>query len=287
MALAKGAMLFEKHVGLPTPEWPLNAYSANPEQVAIWLEAAAEAVLACGTTGERHTPTPEEQESLHSLQRGVFVHQPLAAGERLDPAKVLLAMPTVPGQITARDLSKYVEFTALEPIKALGPVLGHQVRRQDHREQVLGIVQQVRALLEASHTVVGQHTGVEISHHYGLEKFPEVGATILNIVNRVYCKKLIVLLPGQRHPEQHHQKKEETFHVLHGELCVRLDGVEHLARPGDVITVERGVRHEFWTKTGTVIEEVSSTHFSDDSYYTDPTIAANPNRKTLLTYFFG
>ena len=287
MALAKGASILEKHVGLPTPDWPLNAYSANPKQIAAWLEAAAEALLACGTLSGRHTPEPSEMESLHGLQRGLFAREPLNPGERIDQSKLLLAMPTVPDQLTTSDLSKYIEYTATEPIEALGPVLAHQVRFKDHREQVRRIVHQVRALLEASHTVVGQHTVVEISHHYGLERFPEAGATILNIVNRVYCKKLIVLLPGQRHPEQHHKKKEETFHLLYGDLSVRLDGVEHVAQVGDVITVEPTIRHEFWTEAGAVIEEVSSTHYSDDSYYTDPLITANPNRKTLLTHFFG
>jgi D-lyxose ketol-isomerase len=47
------------------------------------------------------------------------------------------------------------------------------------------------------------------------------------------------------------------------------------------------VRHEFWSEAGAVIEEVSSTHFRDDSYYTDPAITQNTNRKTQLTYFFG
>jgi N-acetylneuraminate synthase len=51
--------------------------------------------------------------------------------------------------------------------------------------------------------------------------------------------------------------------------------------------VEREVRHEFWSEHGAVIEEVSSTHFREDSYYTDPAIAKNLNRKTQLTYFFG
>ena len=37
----------------------------------------------------------------------------------------------------------------------------------------------------------------EISHHYGIQRFHEFGATIINFVNREYCKKLIVMVPGQ------------------------------------------------------------------------------------------
>ena len=50
-----------------------------------------------------------------------------------------------------------------------------------------------------------------MSHHYGIEKYEEWGAAILNCINREYCKKLIVLLPGQNHPFHHPVKKEETF----------------------------------------------------------------------------
>ena len=31
-------------------------------------------------------------------------------------------------------------------------------------------------------------------------------------------------LPGQFHPEQYHEQKEETFHVLHGEVELILNG---------------------------------------------------------------
>jgi mannose-6-phosphate isomerase-like protein (cupin superfamily) len=126
---------------------------------------------------------------------------------------------------------------------------------------------------------------LEISHHYGLDHFDEVGLTMLTVVNRGYCKKLLMLLPGQQHPEQYHQRKEETFHVLHGELTLQLDGVNRACRPGDVVTVEPGVRHAFHSQEGAIIEELSSTHFSNDSFYTDEAINANRDRKTLLSYW--
>lgn len=287
LAVAKGTRVFEKHVGLPLPEAPLNAYSATPDQTAAWLAALMEALEACGEATGRYVPSQEEGASLHGLQRGVFVREDLPAGAILDPDQLLLAMPTEPGQLTANALSKYTELRALEPLRALAPVFGHQVAQKDHREAIHRIVQRVRALLQEAHAVVSTQADVEISHHYGLEHFDQTGATIVNLVNRSYCKKLIAMLPGQRHPEQHHRLKEETFHILHGELHVMLDGEERIARPGDILTVERGVRHTFWSEGGALIEEISSTHFRDDSYYTDPAIALNPNRKTKLTYFFG
>jgi len=126
---------------------------------------------------------------------------------------------------------------------------------------------------------------LEISHHYGLERFDEVGLCMLTVVNRSYCKKLLMLLPGQHHPEQYHRQKEETFHVLHGEMTLCLDGVERSCRPGDVVTIEPGVRHAFRSAGGVIVEELSSTHFSNDSFYTDEAINANRDRKTLLSYW--
>ena len=125
----------------------------------------------------------------------------------------------------------------------------------------------------------------DISHHYGLNRFEEYGGTIINFVNREYCKKLIVMLPGQKHPEQYHLLKEETFHVLHGTLALTLNGVAREHHRGDIVTVERGVKHSFFSPTGAVIEELSSTHYKDDSFYTDPAINGNAGRKTHLTYW--
>ena len=47
---------------------------------------------------------------------------------------------------------------------------------------------------------------------------------IINCINRTYCKKLIILLPGQKHPSHFHPRKEETFQVLSGLLDVYIDG---------------------------------------------------------------
>ena len=56
MAIAKGAVLFEKHVGVPTEVYPLNAYSANPEQARAWLLAAKKAYEIAGVARERIAP---------------------------------------------------------------------------------------------------------------------------------------------------------------------------------------------------------------------------------------
>ena len=285
VAIGAGATIFEKHIGIPTAEHPLNGYSATPAQVAAWLGAAANAFALRGVEGRRPDFDASELASLRELRRGVWAKRASKAGERVVAADVDLAIPVQPGQLTANDLSKYVDFVLLEDVEAGQPVLASQVQRVDHRQRIGGILGRVKALLRTSGVLAPRRADFEISHHYGIDRFEEWGATLINVVNREYCKKLIVMLPAQKHPEQYHERKEETFHVLHGTIDLTLDGVHQRCKPGDVVTVERGVHHSFSSPDGAILEEISSTHFRDDSYYTDPAIAANANRKTLVTYW--
>lgn len=285
IAVAKGASLFEKHVGVPTPEWPLNAYSASPEQVRAWLQAARDAFECCGPQGERVTAGAAERESLDSLSRGVYVRAELPAGKTLTDADVFFAFPPEPGQVLVSDWSKYRRFVTTAPVAANGALTAVNSESCNLRQQILEVVQRVKAMLSEGHIVVPGKSDLEISHHYGMEKFDQFGLVMITVVNREYCKKLIVMLPGQTHPEQHHLKKEETFMILHGEITIALDGEEKTYRQGDVVVVSRGTRHLFRTETGVVFEELSSTHYQDDSYYTDASIQNNPHRKTLLTYW--
>jgi sialic acid synthase SpsE/mannose-6-phosphate isomerase-like protein (cupin superfamily) len=285
LAVAKGASIFEKHVGVPTEAWPLNDYSATPVQAAAWLQAARQAYEMCGVAGQRSVPAPLEIESLHNLRRGAFAKIPIKAGEAIDSEQVFMAFPPRSNQFTANDWSKYAHFVALADIAPGAPLLASVVQRSDSREQVYEIVQQVKRLLREGHVIAPGVAELEISHHYGLERFVEYGLTLINVVNREYCKKLLVMLPGQTHPEQYHKQKEETFVVLHGEMRLWLDDQPRDCQPGDVVTVGRGVRHRFYTERGVVFEEISSTHYKDDSYYADPAIAANRHRKTHLCYW--
>lgn len=284
LALAKGATVFEKHVVLPTERYAANAYSADPAQIAAWLAAARRALAICGDAG-RYAPSAAERESLQSLRRGVFTTRDVPAGTELDASMVEFAFPPAPGQVTANDWSKYVRFVTREAIPAGRPVLHAQVDESHLREQVLEAVTSVKSLLKAGNIVVPGKSDLEISHHYGMERFAEYGLTMVTVVNREYCKKLLVMLAGQTHPEQYHEQKEETFVMLHGDLTLWLDGEERSVSAGDVITVARGVRHKFHTRRGAVFEEISSTHYTNDSFYTDPGIAANTRRKTWLTYW--
>ena len=117
---------------------------------------------------------------------------------------------------------------------------------------------------------------MEISAHYGLENFREVGALIIDKVNREYCKKIIVVLPGQTHPIHHHIKKEEAFELLHGDCILTLNDKPVVMKKGDPVLINRGVKHGFKSQTGCVIEEISTTHIPGDSVYENARINTLP-----------
>jgi N-acetylneuraminate synthase len=75
--------------------------------------------------------------------------------------------------------------------------------------------------------------------------------------------------------------------VLYGELEVVLEDRKRVLYPGDTVLVPRGVWHSFRTSTGVVFEELSTTHYDDDSFYEDKSIMrmAREERKTKLIHW--
>jgi len=283
MAIAKGATLFEKHVGVATPHYPLNAYSASPAQIALWLEAARTALAMNGVEWKRHAFSEAESEALGDLKRAVYAIRDLGVGHSIESADIRLTMPALGGQLTASDISKYTEYRTRRAFSAGEPILRADVLATDTRSMVHGIIADVKTLLKASTAVVPAQLELELSHHYGIERFREVGSAMITVINREYCKRLVLLLPGQSHPEHWHTIKDETFHILYGEIDLVLNGRYQKCLTNEVIVIARGAKHEFRSATGAVIEEVSSTHDKNDSGYTDPGISVNTQRKTYVT----
>jgi sialic acid synthase SpsE/D-lyxose ketol-isomerase len=285
IALAFGATMFEKHVGVATEKYTLNAYSANPQQVTNWLQSAAQALEMIGEIDHRYKAPPGEEQALRDLARGAFVREAVAAGETVNPGNLFFAMPNIVGQLVAQDFSKYTQNIAIEAIPSNGAVMRANVTSSDMRQKISDIVRDVKALIKKSKVQVPEWCELEISHHYGMERFRECGLAAFTVVNRDYCKKLMVVLPGQRLPEQFHREKNETYHILYGDATVVLAGKETVHKANDLITIPHGLKHAFWTNNGTVIEEVSSSHVAADSWYTDESITDNPKRKTFVTYW--
>ncbi len=283
LAMAKGARIFERHVSVKSDTYEMNAYSSTPDQVEAWLKAAERALKICGVSEKRADHSEKELADIRQFQRGVFAEKSFKKGEIVDVKNVFFAFPNQPGQLVANDMSKYKYYYARKSIKKNAAIVN--VKVTDAREKIYDIVKRVDKLLDESGVIVPNSVNLEISHHYGIEKFSKYGLSMITVVNRDYCKKLLIMLPGQFHPTQFHKKKEETFHVLYGKFIVFLNGKKHIYEPGDVITVMPSVKHSFTTVNSGILEEISSTHFVNDSFYLDKRIALNKNRKTFISYW--
>lgn len=283
IAIGKGAKIIEKHVAVATELYPPNAYSVTPDQMDNWLLSASNALKMCGEENTKSPASEKELADLSQFKRGVFVKHDIVKGHVITKNDIYCAWPSIENQVLANNLSKYNQYTVTEDIKADQPLMNINSIIVNTREKIWKIVQDVKSFLHTTDVVYPGQAELEISHHYGIDKFYETGITMITVVNREYCKKLIIVLPHQTHPEQYHNQKEETFVILHGEVDLTLNGKTQILKKGDVITIEREIRHIFTTKTGCVIEEVSSTHYVNDSYYTDESIAKNKNRKTFIT----
>jgi len=285
LALALGARSFEKHVALETETISKNKYSTSPTEFSAWLAQLNRAANILGASSKRYNCKSSEADSLRSLQRGAFVKRRVQAGESISLEDLYFAFPPSEGQITANDISKYALITALKDLSPDQAMQSDLIAISNRRDAIQHIATEVASLVKEARVTFPEFADLEISHHYGVEKFHEYGLTMITVVNREYCKKILILLPGQAHPEQYHKKKEETFHVLWGSGKIRLNGVEQDMKPGDVFVIQPETRHYFSSENGVVLEEISSTHHVDDSFYTDEAIHQNKNRKTFLTHW--
>jgi sialic acid synthase SpsE/mannose-6-phosphate isomerase-like protein (cupin superfamily) len=284
LAVAKGARIFEKHVGIPTDTIKLNAYSATPEQAQKWLESAHKAYLACGVAGERHEFSDKEKSDLWNFRRGVFAKTDIPAGSTIGGDMFFCAIPKADGQLLANDMSKYNRYTEIENTAERKPILRNTVSLVNVRELTVSAYEKVKALLSKSGITLGRERTYELSHHYGIERFDEFGCAMVEVINRAYCKKIIIVLPGQTNPAHAHKIKEESFHVLFGTLDITVNGEQKTYKTGEVVHVSPNQKHSISSKDGCVFEEVSTAHIPADSYYDDESIVRNTNRKTVLRY---
>lgn len=287
IAYAKGARIFEKHVGVPTEKIKLNDYSANPEQVRRWLKSYKDAVALCGSQGPRIV-SEKEVTNLRTFMRGVFAKTDICKGQHIPVESVFFAFPLSADQLTPAQFREglianrdYRENEKLdeEMVRYVAPT---------KKEIVYWSIHSVRGMLNEARIPIGYDFDIELSHHYGLERFRETGCTIIECIKHdEYAKKIIVQLPGQHHPVHYHKNKDETFQVLHGSVTILIENkFEKVLMPGDTLRVPRGVWHGFWSDGGVIFEEVSTSvnGSGGESFYMDKNITqmARHERKTRL-----
>jgi mannose-6-phosphate isomerase-like protein (cupin superfamily) len=283
VAIAKRASVFEKHIGVPTDKYKLNAYSATPEQAVKWLENARDTFVMCGTNGKRKQFSDKEKYDLGILYRGAYASMPIKAGQKLEDKSYFLAMPNIDGQIVAKHLSKYTEFYAQKDFEPGEPLMLTDFKIKELRKQIKSIVGLLRDILRSSKVALPPYVDLEISYHYGIDKFDEFGGILVKVINREYSKILLVMFPGQSYPEHHHLQKDESYHILYGDLTVEVEGKIHKLTRGGLLSVNKGQNHCFKTEKGVIIEEIATTYINGDSVYKDSEILKNKNRKSLLT----
>jgi sialic acid synthase SpsE/mannose-6-phosphate isomerase-like protein (cupin superfamily) len=285
LAVAKGAALLERHVGVASESAQLNEYSSDPGLIRNWLSSVSHAMVMCGAVDGNVAPNESELAALRGLGRGAYLRDGVRSGQPLGASDVYFAIPLQEGQIRANEWSKYLKVVPLMDVVQDQPLMAKDAELDDRRELIVKAVDAVSDVLDGSGVGYPGNVDLELTHHYGIESFNEVGLAMLTVVNRDYCKKILVVLPGQQHPEQFHRQKEEAFHVLFGVLDLWLDDVHRELKPGDLAVVERNVRHRFSSPTGAVFEEISSTHYLNDSFYVDETINQNLHRKSFVRFW--
>ena len=282
-AVAKGARILERHVGVETDSIKLNKYSMNPVQVDAWVGAAVKAMKIAGISGANKDIEQVEIDELLSLKRGVYAAQRIIKGEVIKREDVYFAMPCSSGQISSGEFGQYrTTWIASANYEPDDPIC--ESKQNDPIADVRAIIHDAKGMLYEAGIVIGNQFEIELSHHYGLNRFREVGAILISLVNRQYCKKLVIMLPKQSHPVHKHKIKEETFQLLWGDLRLDLNGITQLMKPGDMSLVKPDVWHSFSSIGGAIFEEISTTHIKGDSYYQDPEIQSSDPilRKTIL-----
>jgi D-lyxose ketol-isomerase len=269
----------------------LNKYSSDNIKIISWLENLSKAIDRCGNIENREKFLSEEQKNLSVFKRGVYLKDYLSKkkDQHLKIQDIDFAFPSLSGQLNANDFSKFKEFKLKKNINASQPVFKKDLIITDSREFIEIIRDKISNLILRSGVIVNKNCKLEISHHYGLDKFYKFGLTMITIFNSGYCKKLLFLFYNQKHPPQYHKEKQETFFILSGKvrvLIVKKNRTKNIIlKTGDIMTIYPNELHSFQSisREGSIIEELSTTSKKDDSFYSDNLINSNKNRKSFIS----
>lgn len=265
-AVAMGATIIEKHVGKITDSINLNAYSCTVEQMKKVIDEIQ--FFETASAGDF-----SESEALKQLKRGVYANIELNSGYTIKESDLFYAMPLQEGCLDVSNIDDIIGQKLLINLDKNEPLKAEYLINPDREEKLNKLKASFNKILSEAGVTVTDKDDVELSCHYGLEKFHETGALIVSKINRTYCKKIIAMTPNQSHPTHRHLQKEECFELLKGDCILTLNGRDINLKKGYPILINRKVNHSFRTKNGCVIEEVSTTHIKGDSVYEDPSIS--------------
>tara|TARA_Y100000591_G_C21842891_1_gene706825 strand:+ start:1239 stop:2753 length:1515 start_codon:yes stop_codon:yes gene_type:complete len=288
LARACGAEIFERHIGINTKKYKLNKYSMQPKTFQKYLEnlKSVDNIMSYNNL-EKKIITQKEILTIKSLQRGLYAKFDLKKGTVLNDKNSYLAFPLMKNQIPANELKDNISVKS--NIKADQPVLINKIKQDPNIIKLLktwSYIHKVKGILNENKIAIGENFEMEISHHDGIENFHKTGCYLFNLINNEYAKKIIVMLPNQSHPTHYHKKKNETFHILSGELKLILDGKTKTLKSGDIIDIKRNSHHKFKAGiNGCIFDEISTTSYKSDSHYKNLKIKKMKRfeRKTIVT----
>jgi quercetin dioxygenase-like cupin family protein len=78
-----------------------------------------------------------------------------------------------------------------------------------------------------------------------------------------------VSVPRGRATPLHRDPSDETFYILEGQVLFFVDGSEHLAGPGDTVSLRQGVPHAFVASSEVARFLVLNTPGTHDRYFRD------------------
>jgi quercetin dioxygenase-like cupin family protein len=112
-------------------------------------------------------------------------------------------------------------------------------------------------------TITSKKTGIIVNKGWGHE--------VIFANSPLYCGKLLVFKKGKRFSLHYHIKKDETWYVAEGKFeCTLLnkDGKKQdfVFEKGETLHIEPGTPHQLYALEDSIIFEVSTEHFDDDSY---------------------
>ncbi len=282
MAIAMGANIFERHICVETQKYGRNAYSMNVDDTQNWLKKASYANYMCGVSGVRNEFSPEEIKDISQFKRGAYFCHDVNKGDIISRKDVYYAFPAKSNQVLSNDMSKYNKYKILKDCKKHDGLCITESIEYNNRDLILSIVEKIRQFVKINNIRIPENINLQISHHFGIHNFYETGLVMFTIVNEQYCKKTLITLPKQRHPQHYHKEKKQTFIIIYGQVQMTIDDKIIIMKQGDIITVYPNQRHKWYSETGCVIEQISSTHYSNDSFYTQK---LNSDRKTFVTYW--
>lgn len=285
IAIGLGVKVFEKHIGLRDnkKKYNLNDYSVGPEEFENWLKNINDAITIYGSIKDRESNVKKEKEKLKTFQRGVYIKNNLNSQKKITSKDVYYAFPLQKNQLSANEFSKHNIYKTKKILSEGLPLHKKNLEIKNNYSKVKIIRDKIRNFLKNKKITIPTKPRLEISHHYGIEKFYQFGITMITVINKIYCKKLIIILPNQKHPAQYHKKKQESFFILYGKVNLKINNKNYIINPGELKTIKPGEIHEFSSKTGAIIEELSTTSMVNDSYYKDKSIHKNTNRKSFIT----